>query len=243
MMEHSQAIDLLADFAIDLLEPEEAAAVRAHVESCADCRAELQVYLQAGDALAIGVEPVELGGGVPERIAAGVRARVTAAPAAPRPPLQVVARTDVVPRQWRTMALASAAAVLVLAVGLAVSVNGWIGAQDDADRLEQELQARALELPLSGEGAQGTIYVSSDFKSGVARFTGLPPAPAEHHYQVWSEGPFGERSATDFLGQEGDLLVELPELPNDMTRMFVTIEPDGASGDRPTGPEVLSTPK
>jgi anti-sigma-K factor RskA len=242
-MEHSQANELLADFAIDLLEPEEAAAVRAHVEGCAECRADLQVYLQAGDALALGVEPVALAPGAEERIAAGVRARITAPQAVSGQPLQVVPRTDVVPRQWRTMALASAAAVLVLAVGLAISVNGWIGAQDDADRLTQELQARALELPLTGEGAQGTIYVSSNFKSGVAHFTGLPPAPAEHHYQVWSEGPFGERSATDFVGQAGDLLVELPELPNDMTRMFVTIEPDGATGDRPTGPEVLTTPK
>lgn len=243
MMEHSQANELLADFAIDLLEPEEAAAVRTHVEGCAECRADLQVYLQAGDALALGVEPVALATGAEERIAAGVRARVKAPQAVSGQPLQIVPRTDVVPRQWRTMALASAAAVLVLAVGLAISVNGWIGAQDDADRLTQELQARALELPLSGDGAQGTIYVSSNFKSGVARFTGLPPAPAEHHYQVWSEGPFGERSATDFVGRDGDLLVELPELPNDMTRMFVTIEPDGATGDRPTGPEVLTTPK
>lgn len=243
MMEHSQAIDLLADYAIDLLETDGAAGVRAHLEGCAECRAELQVYLQAGDALAIGVEPVPLAAGAEERIAAGVRTRIQAAEVASRPSLQVVPRTDVVPQQWRTMALASAAAVLALAVGLAIAVNGWIGAQDDADRLTQELRARALELPLSGDDAQGTIYVSSDFKSGVARFTGLPPAPAEHHYQVWSEGPFGERSAADFVGRDGDLLVELPELPNDMTRMFVTIEPDGATGDRPTGPEVLTTPK
>lgn len=243
MMDHSKAIDLLPDYAIDLLEPDEAAGVRAHLESCGECRSELQVYLQAGEALAFGVEPVALAAGGEERIAAGVRARVTAAQEAVPPPLQIVPRMDVVPRQWRTMALASAAAVLVLAVGLAVAINGWISAQDDADRLEQELQARALELPLSGDGAQGTIYVSSDFKSGVARFTGLPPAPADHHYQVWSEGPFGERSATDFVGRDGDLLVELPELPDNMTRMFVTIEPDGATGNRPTGPEVLTTPK
>ncbi len=242
-MKHDRAIELLADFAIDLLEPDEETAVRAHVEQCAECRAELQVYIQAGDALAVGVEPVALAAGGAERIAAGVRSRMAAAREPARPSLRIVERTPGVPHHWRTMALASAAAVLVLAVGLAVSVNGWISAEDQADRYAQELRARALELPLEGEGAQGVIYVSSNFKSGVARFSGLPPAPADHHYQVWSEGPFGERSATDFVGQEGDLFVELPELPTDMTRMFVTIEPDGATGERPTGPEVLTTPK
>lgn len=242
-MNHEQAAELLADFAIDLLEPDEAAAVRAHVEQCAACRAELQIYVQAGDALAIGVEPVALAAGGAERIAAGVRSRISPPREPGRPALRVVERTQGVPRHWRTLALASAAAILVLAAGLAVSVNGWIGAEDRADRYARELSARALQLPLEGENARGVIYVSSDFKSGVARFSGLPPAPANHHYQVWSEGPFGERSATDFVGKEGDLFVELPELPTDMTRMFVTIEPDGATGDRPTGPEVLSTPK
>lgn len=242
-MKHEQASELLADFAIDLLEPDEAAAVRAHIEQCAECRAELQVYLQAGDALAVAVEPVALAAGGAERIAAGVAARIAAAREPSRPALRTVERTQGVPRHWRTLALASAAAVLVLAVGLAVAVNGWISAEDEADRYARELRARALELPLQGDGARGVIYVSSDFKSGVARFTGLPPAPADHHYQVWSEGPFGERSATDFVGKEGDLFVELPELPTDMTRMFVTIEPDGATGERPTGPEVLTTPK
>jgi hypothetical protein len=28
-----------------------------------------------------------------------------------------------------------------------------------------------------------------------------------------------------------------------MTRMFVTLEPDGATGDRPQGPEVMSSPR
>jgi anti-sigma-K factor RskA len=242
-MNHEQAVELLADFAIDLLEADEAAAVRAHVEQCAECRAELQIYIQAGDALSLGVEPVALAAGGAERIAVGVRSRLAAALEPGRPALRVVERAPGVPRHWRTLALASAAAVLVLAAGLAVSVNGWIGAEDRADRYARELSSRALQLPLEGESARGVIYVSSDFKSGVARFSGLPPAPADHHYQVWSEGPFGERSATDFVGKDGELFVELPELPADMTRMFVTIEPDGATGDRPTGPEVLSTPK
>ncbi len=245
MMTHEQAVDLLADFAIDLLEPAEAAAVRAHVEACSLCRDELQVYLHAGEALAFAVEPLEMAAGARERISAGVSARIAGvAGETPAPPrLRLVQPSTVTAGPWRSIALASAAAVLVLAVGLSVAINGWIGARDRADRLEGELLARAIQLPLQGEGTQGVIYVSSDFTGGVARFSGLGPAPTGHHYQVWSEGPSGDRAAADFVGQDGELLVLLPALPADMTRMFVTLEPDGAERTAPAGPELMTTPR
>jgi hypothetical protein len=130
-----------------------------------------------------------------------------------------------------------------MAVGLTAVTISWLNARDDVDRLEGQLAARALELPLSGDSAQGTIYVAADFGSGVARFTGLPTAPSQHHYQIWSEGPDGPTSAADFTGNDGELFVQLPALPREMTRMFVTIEPDGISGSLPSGPEVLTTPR
>jgi len=243
MITHDHAAGLLADFAIDLLDPDEAAAVRHHLATCADCRAELQAYFQASEALAFAVEPVELATGAEVRIAAGVRARIAAEPApAVTPPLRVVRPAGPNGGHWRSIALASAAAVLVLAIGLAIAVNGWIGARDRASRLESELLARAIQLPLEGEGSEGIIYVSSDFNGGVARFSGLPPAPTGHHYQVWSEGPSGDQAAADFAGADGELLVLIPALPSDMTRMFVTLEPDGTAGNGPAGPELMTTP-
>ena len=237
-MNHESAQELLADFALELLEERQAAEVRAHIARCAVCDADLQIFLQAAEALALAPEPVELPAGAIERITAGVRGRMAGPVAQP-----ALRESKVIEGPWRRIALGTAAAVLLLAVGLTATGLAWLDARDDADQFEEQLAARAIELPLSGEGASGAIYVASDFGSGVARFSGLAPAPAQHHYQVWSEGPSGPQSAADFQGAQGELLVRLPELPRDMTRMFVTIEPDGAANDRPTGPEVLSTPR
>lgn len=244
-MTHDQVQDLLADFALELLDEGEEREVRAHLDTCPDCRHDLQPYLQAGEALALAPEETPMPAGAAERIEAGVRDRIRLQGAPPREMRGAGGGGgSLVMGPWRSIALGAAAAVLLLAVGLTGVTIAWLDARDDVGRLEGQLAARAIELPLSGEGASGTIYVASDFKSGVARFVGLEPAPAQHHYQVWSEGPDGAKSAADFVGgTNGELLVRLPELPKTMTRMFVTIEPDGATGDRPTGPEVMSTPK
>ena len=240
-MNHKEAQELLADLALNLLDGDESERVREHLATCADCRAELQVYLQAGDALTIATEDAEVPPGLADRIVAGVRARVHP----PEPSLRPAPSREtlrIIPGPWRAIAVGAAAAAFLLAVGLTAVSFAWLDAKDDRDRLESQLAARAIELPLSGDGVSGVIYVASDFKSGVATFAGLGPAPAQHHYEVWSEGPAGARAATAFNGN-GELVVSLPELPRDMTRMFVTIEPDGAVGREPTGPEVLSTPR
>lgn len=256
-MNRERALELLPDFALDLLDDAEAAELRALIDNDPELRGELQVYLQAGEALSFGGAEPEVPAEVQERIAAGTRAKIAAlqaaggasdiaTPSAPIPFPQRAAEPSakVITGPWRAIAVAAAAASFVLAIGLVAVAFAWLDARDDVDRLEGQLAARAIELPLSGEGVSGTIYVAANFQSGVARLSGLPPAPAEHHYQLWSEGPFGSRSAADFIGtEEGELLVELPALPNDMTRMFVTIEPDGATGEEPTGPEVMSTPQ
>lgn len=236
-MNHDQAQELLADFALSLLDSEEAAELATHLETCGECLSDLQLFLQAGDALALATEDIPLPVGAMERIRTGVRSQLH-----PASPPVAHASTKVVTGPWRMAALATAAAVLVLAVGLTAVSIAWLDARDDVDRLNDQLAARAIELPLRGDGASGTIYVAANFQGGVARLSGLPAAPEQHHYQIWSEGPQGPVPAAGFTGSEGELLVELPALPKEMTRMFVTIEPDGGTLSTPTGPEVLSTP-
>lgn len=236
-MNPEKARELLPDYALGLLEPDEAAELEVLLAADPSLRAELQPFLQAGEALAHGYIEEPLPPGAAERIAAGVRARL----AAPQPISLRPAPRAVAP--WRLVAIASAAAVLVLAVGLAAAVIAYLDARSEADDLRAQLASRAIELPLAGDGARGAVYVSSDFSFAILRIVGLPEAPEGHHYQIWSEGPYGARSAADFEGANGELIIRLPSLPRDMTRMFVTLEPDGAPGDRPQGPEVMTSPR
>lgn len=240
-MNHDQVKELLPDFALGLMDAAGREPVQAHLDACADCRAELQTYLHAGDALALAPEEAEVPPGLADRVAAAVRERVQP-PVAATEPMTLRQTTRIVPGPWRAIAVGAAAAAFLLAVGLTAVSVAWLDTRDDRDRLQTQLAARAIELPLSGDGASGVIYVASDFKSGVATFAGLGPAPAQHHYEVWSEGPAGTRAATAFSGN-GQIVVSLPALPRDMTRMFVTIEPDGSGEGAPTGPEILSTPR
>jgi len=238
-MNRDQAFDLLPEYALGLLEPGEAEALERLLTADAELRAALQPLLQAAEALAHGYEEQPLPPGAADRIAAGVRARIQPAQPTPLRPPAPAARTP-----WRLVALASAAAMLVLAVGLAAAVIAYLDARSEADDLRAQLASRAIELPLAGDGARGAVFVASDFSFAVLRVVGLPPAPEGHHYQIWSEGPYGARSAADFEGAPGgELIVRLPSLPRDMTRMFVTLEPDGAAGDRPQGPEVMTSPR
>ena len=54
-MTHEEARDLIPGYAVDALEPEEAARVEAHLLSCGDCRGELAVLRDAAASLATGV--------------------------------------------------------------------------------------------------------------------------------------------------------------------------------------------
>jgi hypothetical protein len=247
-MNAERPLDLLPDYALGLLDEDEAEAVRAAIAADPAAARELALLEDAAGALLLAAEPVDLPAGAFERITGGVAARIAAgrAPRADDPPaptpISAARRTGHrVIGGWQAFALASAAATLGLAVAFTVALLAWADVQDERDALRDQLQARSLELRLHGDQASGVILVQSDFGGGVVRIEGLPPAPNGHHYQVWSEGPGGPVPATSFQGTGGEMVVALPALPRDMTRMFITIEPDGATGQAPQGPEVLAT--
>jgi len=103
--------DLTAAYALDALDPEEAAAYERHLSQCEECREQLAELNETAAALAFGaVAPAP-----PERL----RASLLDAAAAER--------SNVVPllrRRWVTRGLAvAAAAVACIVVGLAVSLS------------------------------------------------------------------------------------------------------------------------
>lgn len=245
-MDFDRARGLLPDYALGLLDEDEAAEVEAWVARSEELRQELAVYSEAGEALLLGVEPAELDAEMLERLAAGVRSRIDEGNRGHDSPEPRKVPGASAPRSvGRYRALAAIAAVFVVGVGLAIAMATWSGGESDP---EGDTAGAALQLPLhgdSGEGqvSEGQIYVSADFGSGVAYFPNLAPAPNEHHYTLWSDGPGGPQKAASFQGEGDELYVSLPALPREMTRMYVTVEADANPPALPTGPEVLSTSK
>jgi hypothetical protein len=245
-MDYDRAKSLLPDYALGLLDEAETEGVAAWVARTPEFQEELAVYEDAAEALVLSVEAEPLPPGAMERIMEGVRGRVSdeAQPVAtemPRPsePIAIGKRTQKWPGTMRP--IAAAAAVVVVGLGVLIAVLTLDSRQDRVEDLESQLAAAALQLPLHGESAEGRIYVAADFGSGVAYFPGLAPAPENHHYELWSDGPGGPQKAATFQGEGDEQYVSLPALPREMVRMFVTVEADNAEPLLPTGPEVLST--
>jgi Anti-sigma-K factor rskA len=234
-MPDDEHLDALAEAALNLANPAEVRSARARAAGDPSLAAELALLDEAAEALALGWDDADAPPGLEERVLAAVRRQTGRAPA----PMAHFPRQRTA--SWRAIALAAAGLALVLAAGFVTSMLAWRDARDERDGLRAALQARSLQLELAGLTGHGTIYVNRDFSGGIATLSGIGPAAAGHHYQIWSEGPAGPVAASTFTVVSETTLVMLPALPQTMTRMFVTVEPDGAPADRPSGAEVLST--
>ncbi|WBL34975.1 hypothetical protein O0235_09225 [Tepidiforma flava] len=240
-MNREQALELLPEYALGLLEPAEAAEVERLLAADPALRAELQPFLQAAEALAHGYDDVRpCPAGAADRIAAGV----TAPGSSRRPPSPS-------PRLPRRPGPRGAPSPSPLAARCPRPrrrprcrrhrLPRCARRRRQPPRPARQPRHRTPAQRSTAPAAPSTSPPTSPSPSSASSVS--PRRPEGHHYQIWSEGPYGARSAADFEGASGELIVRLPSLPRDMTRMFVTLEPDGAAGDRPQGPEVMTSPR
>src|SRR3712207_5532154 len=83
MARHAATRDLLGAFALGAVDPEEAAVVRAHLATCAECQAEIATLWTAVDGLPELIEPMDPPPALRDRIAAAIMTETAAAPAHP----------------------------------------------------------------------------------------------------------------------------------------------------------------
>jgi anti-sigma factor RsiW len=185
---------LIGAYALDAVEPDERAAVEAHLATCPRCRAELADHLEAASMLAYTGAPAPEG--LWDRIASALeepppamRLEVVGQPGRARPR-----------RSRRSLVLAglAAAAVLVIAA-LSLQVLHQGG---QIDRLSSQTALRraadqALDDPTSQKltlasptGAKSSaIAVLSDTGTGYIMATDLPTLPKDRTYQLWAITP------------------------------------------------------
>ena len=191
-MTHEDYKELLAAQALTALDVEDARALNTHLESCADCRSEMNYWQNAAALLALDVDPVEPSPEVRERILASVGAegkarrsgnkRVSPIASAGESPghSRVLAFERPARNVWTSLnalgAMAAALAFVALIISLIVLWQQNRATQRELARLSTEVdQAKAQ---LDHDTALAELLTSPD--AHMAKLSGTSAAPGAH---------------------------------------------------------------
>jgi len=215
---HRDCGDEVAAYALGALEPAEAEAFRAHLETCATCRDELAAFQQVADALPLSAPAHQAPARLRRRVLAEVAAGVT--------PAQ--------PSRRRWIAAGRLRPALAAAAALAVAVIVVVALQ-----LGSGTAYRRYAAHVTGPGA-AQLGVRSG--RGELALEGFAPPPAGEIYEVWvKHGARAPQPTTALFGvtRDGSANVAVPGSLSHGTTVMVTPEPQGGSRV-PTHPAVLT---
>jgi len=253
MNTHDELLDSVAVYALGSLPKSEVAAVRAHLRTCTQCRAEYDALRPAVDALALSAEACIDGrsGPVPSHL---LKARImrtvrqeSRTPAAvqtkwrPSWPAMIVAAAAIVLAVWTT------ATNLMLRSDLAqtreqlatLEAQNRIAAQRIAAQrtmIADVMDTRAKRFLVTG----GQVIVRND-RIYIA-MDGMPMPPKGHVYQAWchrSGAKTMSPSITFMPDRSGVALVSLPVNASAIAAVAVSVEPEGGSKAPTTKPEFV----
>jgi anti-sigma-K factor RskA len=221
-MNCEQAEELLAAFSIDALPPDEMAAVRDHLAGCRRHDDALAGLGEVAALLPLAVEEREPAPALRSRLLERFDADV----AARRQPVQIEAARE--RRRWWQVspqfAYGAAAALLLLAIGLAVW-NIALQVGDDGG-------AQATVAAFEGGPGSGDVRYLPDEKIALIDVD-LPELEADRAYQAWmidDETP----ASMGLIDPDGVTAVEADLSNQDV--VAITIEPAGGSPQPTTNP-------
>ncbi len=213
---------LTGPYALDAVSDVDRAEFERHLGECDACRQEVAELRATGARLAVAVAvdpPPEL---KPAVLAAVARTRQL-------PPQVSMVRKLSRAKTWQVRsALFGAAAAAVVAVVLGVATT-----PAPVDSVLSAPDAAAIQGV--GEG-HATLVVSRSRNQAVLLASDLPALDAGHAYQVWLIGTGGARSA-GLMTPEASQRMLVADLPPDVDRIGITVEPAGGSPG-PTTPAV-----
>jgi anti-sigma factor RsiW len=213
--------DLIAAYALDALEPDEARSYEDHLSGCVHCREELASLQAAAGALAFGAESARPPDSLRDRILDTARAE--------RPNVRPLR-----PRGFR-LGVREALAVAAVAVAAVVGLAVWnVSLHDRLDRARQALRG----VPLNG--ANGSVVVGNG--SAALVVSDLARAPAGKTYEAWVVKGGQATPAGTFTGGGRTIVFRLTRPLPAGAVVAVTIERSGGV-DRPTQtPFITSAP-
>ena len=210
--------DLTALYIVDALDDLERHRYEAHLSSCGECRAELEVLDRGFGEYVTGVsEPA------PSSIKDGV--------------MEVVAAAQTPRRRIPGLLAGIAAAAAAVSVVVAVAIGG------EPDLVEQIYSADdVVELDVADAPFTGTRIVYSREVGRVLFVASDLPDPGEDRiYQLWFIDDDGPRSAGTFRPEEGQTTVVLEGTAEVGLVVGLTVEP-GNGSPQPTGEVLIAQP-
>ncbi len=263
----AEAEEMAALCVLDVLTPEEAAPVHAHLAACDQRHTDIERAAEAAGALALSVDatepPPELRGRlmsalavtpqVPDRIPEPEtvsppepQARPVATPAPTVIPLERERTTR--PSRWVWVGLAAAAAIALLLGGWNLSLQRQVSDADQQLALVRQAVAAASDpsstlAPLAGTdaapGASGMVVIPAT-GTGYVMAQGLPALEGGQVYQAWYLVG-GAPTSAGLMGPSPSgvsVLAGLEPIPGTDT-IALTVEPAGGV-PQPTGSIVLA---
>ena len=249
---HAEARDLLGAFALGAVDADEAAAVRAHLATCAACQAEMAELWLAVDSLPDTVEPIEPPPALRDRIAAVIAAEAAspaaAAPApsaAPAPdPVPTIAPAPPAPEPIRKPAsfwsratpwAAVAAVLLLLSAGLLV----WNLRLRDEMASTPVAETIALVPTDAAPEARGEVTYLPQDDLFMLDVRDLPPLAPDQVYAVWLIEEGGVPEPAGVFDQPTDQHAIVADRDRYDT-LAITAEPGPLGTAAPTG-EIVAT--
>ena len=187
-LSHDEIREVLAAFALDAVDGDEAEAIELHLRDCPRCRAEVVAHREVAGALATGHEPAPIGtwDSIVDELESS-------------PSMRLAAVAPISVSRWRRslrvgVAAIAAASLALFGVGVAQQEQRFdamqaafedrtvlaaaLAAHGNSDARQAELRsANGLVLARAVLVPDGTGYLSSD---------GLPRTAADRTYQLWA---------------------------------------------------------
>lgn len=251
---HAATRELLGAFALGAVDAEEAATVRTHLATCAECQAEMASLWAMVDVLRETVEPRDPPPALRDRIATAIVAEAAAPPPAPparsavpslapapslspappwpepiRPPVSFWARAT----PWA----AAAAILLLLSAGLLV----WNLRLREQVQLVTAPVAETIALAPTdaAPGAGGEVTYLPQDALFILDVRDLPPLAPDQVYEVWLIGEDGVPAPVGVFDQPTDQHAIVADRAQYDT-LAITAEPGPLGTAAPTG-EIVAT--
>jgi anti-sigma-K factor RskA len=237
--EHSLLRENIPAYALGALDPEETAALEAHLQTCESCQTELANYRTLSDSLLMAAPPRPPSAALRKRL----QSRLPSAQKTTRPRFA-----------WSFGNLALGAALTLLLLMSVFSFTQMRLIQNQQASLQQQLKTNQFalsmlaypgtrSLPIVAANFSGSVLVDTEHNAAAVITWRLPELPSNQTYQIWLIEPDGHRvSAGVFRPQVNSTYTTQPVFSkqplNNFVGIGVTVEPAGGS-DQPTGPRVF----